>query len=290
MVVNRTGNILNTIDALQSSLTKTEKRIAGQILKSPYKVNQISLSEVARWLDVGEATFIRFCRTLGFKGFSDFKMELAIELATQGQQEESLLDTEISKTDSSKQIAQKLQTVISNVINETINLLDFSVLERVVWELRGAKRMFLFGVGSSGITAEDAKNKFMRIGFQVDAASNNHFMYMQAALMRKGDVVIGISHSGYSSETTHALSIARDAGARTVAITHNLRSPITKVADYVLYNGNRQGQLQGDSIGTKITQLFILDLIYALIVQAEEHKAVKFKQKTVEVIMERRIG
>ncbi|EJS86680.1 putative transcriptional regulator, partial [Pasteurella multocida subsp. multocida str. Anand1_cattle] len=67
--------------------------------------------------------------------------------------------------------------------------------------------------------------------------------------------------------------------ATTIAITHNLRSPITHAADYVLINGNRQGQLQGDSMGTKIAQLFVLDLIYTLIVQATEDTATKTKQK-----------
>ncbi len=281
---NESSKILDTIGALQSSLTKTEKRIAEQILITPELIAQSSLAEIAKSLNVGEATFIRFCRTLGFKGFSDFKLDFAIELATQNQQSSDLLDTTITAKDSPKEIANKLQSVINNVVGETINLLDFDALSNVVKELRKAKRIYLFGVGSSGVVADGAKNKLMRIGFQVDAETNNHFMYMQASLMRKGDVVIGISHSGTSPETTKALEIAKQAGAVTVAITHNLRSPITKVSDYVLNNGNRQGQLQGDSVGTQITQLFVLDLIYALLVQAEKEKAKQSKQKTVAVI------
>ena len=283
------GKILDTIDSLYDSLTKTEKKIAKTILSNPQLLNQASLSAIAVDLDVGEATFIRFCRTLGFKGFTDFKMDLAIELATQDKSETTLLDTDVTVEDSAQNIALKLQAVINNVITETINLLDFNELKKVVEAFRQAKRIFLFGVGSSGITAEDAKNKFMRIGLQMDAATNNHFMYMQASLMQKGDVVMGISHSGYSQETTHALGIAHKAGATTIALTHNLRSPITRVADLVLINGHRQGQMQGDSICTKIAQLFVLDLIYALIVQAEEEKATKTKQKTLNVILEQRI-
>ncbi|PJG82808.1 MurR/RpiR family transcriptional regulator [Caviibacterium pharyngocola] len=283
------GNILDTIGALYNSLTKTEKKIASTILSSPHLLSQCSLAEIAEQFDVGEATFIRFCRTLGFKGFTDFKLQLSIELATREKQPNSLLDSDITPTDDAQHIAEKLQNSINNVISETINLLDSSQLEESVAALRRANRIFLFGVGSSGVTAEDTKHKLMRIGLQVDATSNNHFMYMQAALMRDGDVVIGISHSGYSKETTQALSIARKNGATTIALTHNLRSPITQVADYVLINGHRQGQLQGDSIGTKIAQLFVLDLIYALLVQAEEDNAVEMKQKTVNVILEQRI-
>ncbi|GAB1670403.1 MurR/RpiR family transcriptional regulator [Mannheimia haemolytica] len=283
------GKILNTISSLQNSLTKTEKKIAAAILSQPELLSQCSLSEVAKQLDVGEATYIRFCRTLGFKGYTDFKLELAIELATQNQDNRVLLDTDVSESDTSKDIAEKLKVSLDNVIEETINLLDFNVLEKVVEELRKAKRIFLFGVGSSGLTAEDAKHKLMRIGLQTDAVTNNHFMYMQAALVKEGDLVIGISHSGYSEEIVKSLRFSRANKATTVAITHNLRSPVTEEANYVLINGNRQGHMQGDSIGTKMSQLFVLDLIYTLLVKAEPENALKQKQKTLNVILEQRV-
>ncbi|WP_420923784.1 MurR/RpiR family transcriptional regulator [Actinobacillus pleuropneumoniae] len=281
--------MLDTIGALQTSLTKTEKKIASAILAQPEILSQNSLSEVAKQLDVGEATFIRFCRTLGFKGYTDFKLDLAIELATQEKRSNSIFDTDVSESDTPKEIAVKLQSSLNNVIAETINLLDFQELEYVVEELQKAQRIFLFGVGSSGLTAEDAKHKLMRIGLQTDAVTNNHFMYMQASLLREGDVVIGISHSGYSDEVISALKIARKNHAKTIAITHHIRSPITNVADYVLINGNRQGHMQGDSIGTKMAQLFVLDLIYSLLVKAEPEKSIQQKQKTLDVILEQRV-
>ncbi|AHN72582.1 MurR/RpiR family transcriptional regulator [Aggregatibacter actinomycetemcomitans] len=284
------GNVLNTVSALYQSLTKTEKKIADVISQSPEMVMQYSLSELASNLNVGEATFVRFCRTLGFKGFSDFKLAFSIELATAREsRDDTVLETEIMPDDDSLKIAHKLQAAISKVMDETVNLLDFQQLESVVRAIQKAKRVFLFGVGSSGVTAEDAKNKFMRIGVPVDATGNNHFMYMQAALLKETDVAIGISHSGYSQETAHTLKIAKQNGATTVALTHSLRSPITEHADFVLVNGNKQGKLQGDSIGTKIAQLFVLDLIYALLVQAEQDAATKTKQKTLNVILEQRI-
>lgn len=287
--MTRNGNILNTISSLYQSLTKTEKKIADTVLTSPDLVVGYPLSEIAESLGVGEATFVRFCRSVGFKGFSDFKLELSIELATKDNDSHPLLENDIEPTDSSPHTAQKLQTAIMNVVDETINLLDFDQLEETVNAIRRANRIFLFGVGSSGITAEEAKNKLMRIGFQVDATGNNHFMYMQAALLKPQDVAIGLSHSGYSQETAHALKIAKQNGATTVAITHSLRSPITNSADFVLVNGNKQGKLQGDSIGTKIAQLFVLDLIYALLVQSEQERAIAIKQKTLDVILEQRI-
>ena len=282
------GKILDTIGALQTSLTKTEKKIAAAILSQPQLLNQCSLSEVATQLDVGEATFIRFCRTLGYKGYTDFKLDLAIELATQEKDKRVLLETDVLEQDTSREIGAKLQTSLNNVISETLNLLDFDELEKAVQALKKAKRIFIFGSGASGLTAEDFKYKLMRIGFQVDAISNNHFIYMQAVLLKPDDVVIGISHSGYSEETNRGLRLAKANGATTIALTHNLRSPITDVADYVLINGNRQGQIQGDSLGTKMAQLFVLDLIYILLVQSDLESALQQKQRTMDIILEYR--
>ncbi len=278
------GKILDALGAMQNSLTRTAQRIAAYILHDPASVTQFSIAELSSETQTGEATIIRFCRMLGYKGFQDFKMDLAIEVATRDSSNDALLDADVQDEDDMQVIGAKLQATINNVMSETLNLLSAEALEQVVVQLRQADKVCLFGVGTSGITAEDAKAKLMRIGLRVDAATNNHFMYMQAALMKPGDVAIGISHSGISAETVKALKLAREAGATTVALTHNMGSHITQCADVVLINGNRQGELQGDSIGTKIAQLFVLDLIYALLVKFDPKVAQSIKRKTANAV------
>ena len=139
----KSGNVLNTISSLYQSLTKTEKKIADVIIQSPDVIVQYSLAELAERLNVGEATFVRFCRTLGFKGFSDFKLEFSIELATNREgRDDTVLDTEIMPDDDSLKIAHKLQATLNNVMDETINLLDFSQLENVVEAIQRANKVF----------------------------------------------------------------------------------------------------------------------------------------------------
>ncbi|MBJ2846126.1 MurR/RpiR family transcriptional regulator, partial [Salmonella enterica subsp. enterica serovar Agona] len=164
------------------------------------------------------------------------------------------------------------------------NLLDMQQVLGVVDALRHCHSVYIFGVGSSGITALDMKHKLMRIGLRGDAVSNNHFMYMQATLLKAGDVAMGVSHSGTSPETVHSLRLARQAGATTVAITHNLGSPLCEEADFCLINGNRQGMLQGDSIGTKAAQLFVFDLLYTLLVQSSPEQARESKLRTMNAL------
>ncbi len=281
----KAGKIIDTIGSLYDSLTPSYKRISDYILTHASEVSKQSIADLSQNVSAGDATIIRFCRTLGFKGFQEFKMELAIELANNNQQEKSIFDTDVTADDNAKVISQKLKLSIDNALSETINLLDFNTLENITEQITKANALYFFGVGSSGLVAESAKHKFMRIGLNVDALTNNHFMYMKAALLQPGDIAIGISHSGNSDETTKAIRLAKESGALTIAVTHNPRSDLGELADHVLVNGNRQGQLQGDSIGTKISQLFVLDLIYTSLVKHDLAYAQGNKLKTTKALL-----
>lgn len=280
----KAGKVLDMMGSMRESMTPSAQRICDHVKSHAEEVIKQSIAELSQRVNVGEATIIRFCRTLGFKGFQDFKMDLAIELSTRSQNDKSIIDTDIVVEDSAELMGQKLQKSIHHVLSETLNLLSFDTLENVAQQIRKAKFLCFFGVGSSGITAQNAKNKFMRIGFNVDALTNNHFMYMKASLLQEGDLAIGISHSGNSDETTKALRLAKEAGATTVALTHNPSSAICEYSDWVLLNGNRQGQMQGDSIGTKIAQLFVIDLLYIQLVKHDLLGTLDKKQRTTRAL------
>ena len=185
----KAGKILDTLGAMQSSMTRVGKSIAQYVIASPHKVTQLSIADLSEEVNAGEASVIRFCRQLGYKGFQNFKMELAIELAMNDSDDNStLLEAESQKTDDAHTIGLKLQGAISTVLSETLNLLDMEQVERVVEALHTCNCAYIFGVGASGLTAEEMKHKLMRIGLRVDALTNNHFMYMQAALLKAGNV------------------------------------------------------------------------------------------------------
>lgn len=281
--MDKSKDILASIRSVRSSLTASAQRIADYILKNPQQVTMISTSELATLSGVGEASLIRFCKKMGYTGFQDFKILLAVSLANNHKQP-SLLSNEITLNDKMEIVGEKLQLILQQVLSETQSLLDFDVLNDVSNAIMQASSITFFGVGSSGITAEDAKNKLMRIGYNVDAIANNHFMYMKASLLTSSDVVISISHSGESPETIKALRIAKEAGAMTVALTHNSRSTLCNYADKILINGNHESWLQGDSIGTKVAQIFILDLLYTELVRADIENAQNNKLKTTQSI------
>ena len=153
--------------------------------------------------------------------------------------------------------------------------------------MTNSRRIHFYGVGSSGITALDAKHKFMRIGLEVDSFTDGHMMAMDAALVGTGDTVVGISYSGSAKDTTDALKIAKESGARTICITHYAKSPITQYADIILLIGSRESPLQGGALETKIAQLFVIDILYTEVFRGNKQRAIESRKKTGDAIAEK---
>ncbi|HEU5141316.1 MAG TPA: MurR/RpiR family transcriptional regulator, partial [Bacillales bacterium] len=148
-----------------------------------------------------------------------------------------------------------------------------------------ARSVQFFGVGTSGLTALDAKNRFIRIGRQVDAIVDPHIQSMTAATLTKDDVAIGISVSGSTHDTVNTLKIARDNGAFVIAITYYLRSPITKLADIVLPGGEKESPLEGGSLAAKISQLYVIDLLCTGLALKNIDKSEKMREKTARAVV-----
>jgi DNA-binding MurR/RpiR family transcriptional regulator len=73
---------LAQLRSVQSSLTPVLERIAAYALSHPHKVIYHTVTELAEASGTSEASVIRFCRDLGYAGFQDFKLALAVDLAS----------------------------------------------------------------------------------------------------------------------------------------------------------------------------------------------------------------
>lgn len=282
-MVNEIGRILPMIVSLDYDFTKSEKKVAKYILENTSEVIYLTIIELAEKVVVGEATIIRFCRKLGFKGFQDFKMILAQEFSLNNQGEKIVSDT-VKLSDDLTTMSKKIVNGIELAMEETLILVDYKILEEAVKEMEKAKRIYFFGVGYSGLACLEAKYKYMALGLKVEAYTDNHFMAMVAATLDENDLVVGISHSGRTLETLKAMEIAKKSGAKTIAITHYAKSPITGFADYTLLNGSKEGLLQGGAMNTKISQLLVLEFIYTKFLMNNEDRAIELKKKEREAI------
>jgi DNA-binding MurR/RpiR family transcriptional regulator len=280
---NNGGSPLVMISSIYNSLTKAEQKVADCVLSNTEETVYASVTDLAEMAEVGETTVIRFCRKLGYRGYQEFKLSVAQDLVSPSEN----VHGRIEETDDVQTISMKITSFNSKALVDTQALLDESQLQKATEALIKGRKIYFFGVGSSGITADDAKYRFMRLGFNVDCASDSHIIAMNSALVTKDDVVIGISSSGSTKDLVDAIRIAKENGAFVICLTNHARSPITNYADAILLASSRETPLQGGAFSSKLAQIHVLDILSTLVAIRRKEDTFSSIEKTAKAVVEK---
>ena len=127
-------------------------------------------------------------------------------------------------------------------------------------------------IGGSEKVAEDAVNKFLRVGIMAYAYADTNMQRMTASLTTPEDVVIAISHSGATVATIESLALAKKNGAKSIVITNYSRSPILQYADISLFTSSRETRYKVESLSSRIAQLTILDTLVTAISNSDNKR------------------
>ncbi|MFL1676941.1 MurR/RpiR family transcriptional regulator [Paenibacillus dendritiformis] len=281
----RTISILTRIHSMYNSFTNTERKVADYILEHTRSVIYMSITDLADACDVGESSIFRFCKSLNFKGYQEFKIALAHSITVEN--EIPQLTEQIGMDDTIEQVASKVLTTNVNAINETYDLLKADDIEKAIEYMVQAERIHFFGVGTSLITALEAKNKFMRITKKTECSFDSHLQMMSAALMTERDVAVMFSYSGSTKDTIEVAKKAKEKGARIISITRFVKSPLTTHSDVTLLCGANEGPLQGGSLSAKIAQLYLLDVLYVEYFKRTYQESIDNKESTANAVIEK---
>ncbi|MFD0957996.1 MurR/RpiR family transcriptional regulator [Paenibacillus chungangensis] len=272
------GKTMLNIRSHMNGLTKTEQKVAQYILDHADETIYYSVTELAEKVGVGETSVLRFCRKLKYSGFQDFKLSLAQDLVMPTEQ----LHKEVAEEDAPGALSQKIIATHMQILEQTRELIHEEQLSKAIDTLVEASGIYFFGVGTSGLIATQAAHSFMRIGKSSSAHTDSHFQAMQASLIGKGDVAVGISITGSTKDTIENLERAKHTGAKIIAITSNARSPITKVADIILIMAAWENPLQGSSLAAKISQLAVIDILNVAVALKTKDEALKYREMTAK--------
>jgi len=276
-------NPLLVVQSALSSLTKAEQKVAELILHDPEFVMFASITDVAERALVGETTVIRVCRKLGYRGYQEFKLAIAQHSASPAKTVHGPIET----SDTLDTALRKISLYNTQTLQDTANMLSAERVKEAADLVLQASHVYIFGVGSSGITALDLQYRLMRIGIQAHCESDAHKMAMLCALTVPADVVIGISASGSTKDIIEALTIAKKNGAPILCVTNHTRSPITQLARIALLTAAREAPLQGGAVGTKIAQMHVLDALSSAIMLQNREFAMQAIEKTAEAVVDK---
>lgn len=264
-------NILLKIREVQNSLSTAEKYIAEYILSNTDEVKDLSIRELAEATFTSPSSVIRFCRSLNFKGFKDFKQALLIELSTMNHDSFGTNLT-IDKDDSLKTVSSKVTHTNIKSLEETLMLLDTSVLSEIVSLLLSSKRILLFGIGSSQIVAQDFLLKMLRLNKNCNLNMDVHSQLLLSENSSPKDVAIIYSYSGETREILEYLDALLDNGTPVIAITRYSQSKLSKKSTFQLYTSASEPLFRYGAMSSRLSQLTINDILYSGMISKNYNK------------------
>ncbi|MFD6420893.1 MurR/RpiR family transcriptional regulator [Streptomyces sp. NPDC060198] len=274
-------DLLDLIRSRREQIPRAERSLADHILTDPAAAAERTISDLARDAGTSVATVHRFCRSLDLRGYAQLRLGLAAEAerlrASTRDDTRAGLDllADIGPDDSLEQVVRKTGYANARAAEETAAHLDLDALATLADAVGAALRTLVVGVGSSALAAQDAADKLLRLGHGAVARSDVHAALTDAALLREGDVLIAISHSGRPREITGVLDQARAGGAVTAAVTSNPRSPAAARADVVLLTAARETTVRSGGTASRTAQLTVVDCLYVALAQREHERTVE---------------
>lgn len=261
--------IARRIAAGRRAMPAAMSKIADVVTEHPTAPVELTITELADRAGTSPATVTRFCRALGFDGYTQFRVGVASEIG-RGDTDESWeadIGSEFGAEDEPGKVLQTLVAMHVANLESTAAGLDLDDVLHVADAITASRHVDIYGVGGSGVIAREFQGRLYRIGVNAHAWSDVHDGLTSAVLQNRDSVAVGISSTGRTEETVQMLSQAGAAGAFTVAITHDSESWLAGLADVALATAAPSGYLRPDDLSVKHSQLLVLDLLYLLIAQ-----------------------
>ena len=249
-------------------LIASEARVARLILDAPEDVMRKSVTDVALAAAVSPSTVVRACQRLGYTGFQQLKLALAGDtLPVTTRLQEDVVDT-----DSPADVLTKVLTGGEEALRAAVGTLDRGAFADAVAWISSAGRVLVCGVGTSSPLAHDVAYRLLTVGIDAEFPPDAHVQHVRAALLSSDDVCVVVSHTGATTETLAVASAAKSAGARCVAVTSFIRSPLTEIVDRALVASSRELSYRVEAMASRIAHLCVLDALVVAVAMTDTER------------------
>lgn len=255
------GSALLKLREQSRIFSNTEREIADHILENPQIVVDMSIHELAKHTFSSASSIVRLCNHTGYSGYKEFRKAVTYELAMR-EQNRRIEQEEIAHSDSLQDIIDKITYANIISLEETRELMDIHVLQACVDLIKNARRICLFGLGASLVAAQDAYLKFLRLNKLAIINMDWHSQILQAKNADHRDLGIVISYSGATTEMVECMKIMKENKTPIIAITRCVNSPVSELADQLLYTTANESVFRSGAMASRTSQLNIIDILY----------------------------
>lgn len=278
-----TKGLLLRIRACKADASSVERSIINYIEQDPQVVVAQSIRNLAENTNTSVSSVVRFCKKLGCAGYKEFQRELVIEVASQEEAPETALE-DIQSGDSTREVVRKVMSSNVRAIEVTSRLIDLDTLEHCAQEIIDCRAVDLFGVGASLLVANDLQLKLARADKPCNLFDDWHNQLLCAKNMHADDLAIVFSYSGMTGEMIEAARHAHANGAKVIAVTRAVGAGrLADEADYVLGVAASEPLVRSGAMGSRMSQLMVVDALWALYVTKDYDRTTSIMLKNYDV-------
>lgn len=247
-------SVIPIIESVYDTYTESEKIAADFFISNP-AIEDFSASNISKKLHISVASLTRFAKKCGFSGYRQFRYEYSADVNVQDNIQ--------------RELTRKVLSDYEEILSKTYSLIDEQHIEKIIDLLVKAEKVFFYGIGSSGLVAEEMKSRFMRIGLFCDAFTDPDLMKMNSALVDENCLVIALSISSNSPGLIASLKQAYENKAKTILFTANNNQEITKYSDQVILVATSKNLSYGNRITPQFPLLVMVDIFYAYFLNSD---------------------
>lgn len=265
-------------------LSGAAQKVAQYIVNSPRGTINLTITELGGRAGVSEASIVRFAQLLGYSGFQALKIALAEDIVSPM----LLVHEDVTLDDGAAIALRKAMTAGMRSLEDTVRILEMPVVEATIQALCSARRIELFASGNSIPPAMDLNFRLTKIGLYSRFSIDPTMQEMFASLTSPEDVAVGISHTGSSKDTVHALELAKQRGAVTVCITNHSESPLTHYGDFCLFTSTRASHFREEEMASNLATLALVEALYVGVCVQRSDASVEAASRTMRASRHRK--
>ncbi len=268
-------------------LTSSEKKLASFVAAHGQTAQNMSISEMAEACGVAESTISRFCRRMGYRGYSAFRLAIAAAMAAR--MEESCLSGDLQSGDSVMDLAGKLAGGEIDAIRETQALIRPDTIRAAADILTRAEKVLCMGQGGSMLTAWEASHLFSMAFPGFFPVADSHMQMIAVSNLSSRDALMFFSYSGATKDLMDVLEIAKANQVPIVLVTRYPGSPGAACADVVLQCGSTEGPLQLGSVAARVAQLYLIDVLFSEMCRRDLDRCRQRRERVADALSEKHV-
>lgn len=249
-----------------TTFSDSEQTIVNYLLENMNQVSDLTLDQLAKKVYVSNATIIRMCQKLGFKGYKQFKIQFVKEIESAKYLADSV---DFSIPFGGMEDNHAIMNRISNLYKESINLclqrIDPDAIADIAKAMVKADRIFIFAEGDTMFTVKGFINKLLKLNIYPILASESYEDVATSCNIRKNDCVMFISYSFKSSRFTEFYQMIKDRPIDMIAITANEKHIISKMSKYRLIVADKENNHKIATFYSQFVFDYLLNILYSMI-------------------------